>query len=66
MTDLVTRFSTESLLPPDRGARVRRPRLHTVDAHWHDYHELCLVVPGEAEPRRPGSPAAGDLGAVTM
>jgi mannose-6-phosphate isomerase-like protein (cupin superfamily) len=49
MTDLVERFSTESLLLPDRGARVMRPRLHTVDVHWHDYYELCLVVSGEAE-----------------
>jgi AraC-like DNA-binding protein/mannose-6-phosphate isomerase-like protein (cupin superfamily) len=49
MTDLVERFSTESLLLPDRGARVMRPRLRTVDVHWHDYYELCLVVSGEAE-----------------
>ncbi|GAA0401966.1 hypothetical protein GCM10009530_62310 [Microbispora corallina] len=49
MTDLVERFSTESLLLPDVGARVLRPRLHTVDVHWHDYYELCLVVSGEAE-----------------
>ncbi|TLF62106.1 helix-turn-helix domain-containing protein [Nonomuraea sp. KC401] len=49
MTDLVERFSTESLLLPDRGARVMRPRLRTVDVHWHDYYELCLVVSGEAD-----------------
>nr|WP_084370032.1 AraC family ligand binding domain-containing protein [Microbispora sp. ATCC PTA-5024] len=49
MTDLVERFSTESLLLPDSGARVMRPRLHTVDVHWHDHYELCLVVSGEAE-----------------
>jgi AraC-like DNA-binding protein/mannose-6-phosphate isomerase-like protein (cupin superfamily) len=49
MTDLVERFSTESLLPPDGGARVMRPRLRTVDVHWHDYYELCLVASGEAE-----------------
>lgn len=49
MTDLVERFSTESLLVPDSGARVMRPRLHAVDVHWHDYYELCLVVSGEAE-----------------
>jgi AraC-like DNA-binding protein/mannose-6-phosphate isomerase-like protein (cupin superfamily) len=49
MTDLVKRFSTESLLLPDSGARVMRPRLRTVDVHWHDYYELCLVVSGEAE-----------------
>ncbi|TDD11707.1 AraC family transcriptional regulator [Nonomuraea deserti] len=49
MTDLVERFSTESLLLPDSGARVMRPRLHAVDVHWHDYYELCLVVSGEAE-----------------
>jgi AraC-like DNA-binding protein/mannose-6-phosphate isomerase-like protein (cupin superfamily) len=49
MTDLVKRFSTESLLVPDSGARVMRPRLRTVEVHWHDYYELCLVVSGEAE-----------------
>jgi AraC-like DNA-binding protein/mannose-6-phosphate isomerase-like protein (cupin superfamily) len=49
MTDLVERFSTESLLLPESGARVMRPRLRTVDVHWHDYYELCLVVSGEAE-----------------
>jgi mannose-6-phosphate isomerase-like protein (cupin superfamily) len=49
MTDLVERFSTESLLLPESGARVMRQRLRTVDVHWHDYYELCLVVSGEAE-----------------
>jgi AraC-like DNA-binding protein/mannose-6-phosphate isomerase-like protein (cupin superfamily) len=49
MTGLVKRFSTESLLLPDSGARVMRQRLRTVDVHWHDYYELCLVVSGEAE-----------------
>ncbi|MDN3352262.1 AraC family transcriptional regulator [Actinomadura sp. DC4] len=49
MTDPVERFSTESLLLPDSGARVMRPRLRTVDVHWHDYYELCLVVSGAAE-----------------
>jgi AraC-like DNA-binding protein/mannose-6-phosphate isomerase-like protein (cupin superfamily) len=49
MTDLVERFSVESLLVPEHGARVMRPRLHTVDVHWHDYYELSLVLSGEAE-----------------
>ncbi|WP_433288635.1 helix-turn-helix domain-containing protein [Micromonospora sp. CA-244673] len=49
MTDLVERFRSESLLLPDSGARVMRPRLNTVDVHWHDYYELCLVVSGAAE-----------------
>ncbi|MEU2615004.1 AraC family transcriptional regulator [Micromonospora sp. NPDC007271] len=64
MTDLVERFSSESLLLPDSGARVMRPRLRTVDVHWHDYYELCLVVSGVAEhvvngaPRRIGRGSA--------
>ena len=49
MTDPVERFSVESLLVPEMGARVMRPRLRTVDVHWHDYYELSLVVSGEAE-----------------
>jgi AraC-like DNA-binding protein/mannose-6-phosphate isomerase-like protein (cupin superfamily) len=49
VTDLVERFSVESLLLPDLGARVMRPRLRTVDVHWHDYYELSLVLSGEAE-----------------
>jgi AraC-like DNA-binding protein/mannose-6-phosphate isomerase-like protein (cupin superfamily) len=49
VTDLVERFSAESLLLPDAGARVMRPRLRTVDVHWHDYYELSLVLSGEAE-----------------
>lgn len=49
MTDLVERFSVESLLRPDAAARVMRPRLRDVDVHWHDYYELSLVVAGEAE-----------------
>jgi AraC-like DNA-binding protein len=49
MTDLVERYSVEALLRPDRGARVMRPALGTIDVHWHDYYELSLVVAGEAE-----------------
>jgi AraC-like DNA-binding protein len=49
VTDLVERFSVESLLLHDLGARVMRPALRTVDVHWHDYYELSLVVSGEAE-----------------
>ena len=49
MTDLVERFSVESLLRPDIGARVMRPQLRSVDVHWHDYYELSLVLSGEAE-----------------
>lgn len=49
MTDPVERFSAESLLVPDLGARVMRPLLRTVDVHWHDYYELSLVLSGEAE-----------------
>jgi AraC-like DNA-binding protein/mannose-6-phosphate isomerase-like protein (cupin superfamily) len=49
VTDLVERFSVESLLLPDLGARVMVPRLRDVDVHWHDYYELSLVVAGEAD-----------------
>ncbi len=49
MTDLVERFSVESLLLPDAAARVMRPALRDVDVHWHDYYELGLVISGEAE-----------------
>ena len=49
MSEPIERFSVESLLPADLGARVMRPRLHTVDVHWHDYYELSLVLAGEAE-----------------
>jgi AraC-like DNA-binding protein/mannose-6-phosphate isomerase-like protein (cupin superfamily) len=49
MTEPVERFSVESLLLPDLGARVMRPRLRSVDVHWHDYYELSLVLSGEAE-----------------
>lgn len=49
MTEPVERFSVEALLLPDLGARVMRPRLRTVDVHWHDYYELSLVLDGEAE-----------------
>ncbi|GAA5145457.1 AraC family transcriptional regulator [Nocardioides marinquilinus] len=49
MTDLVERYSVASLLPPQGGARVMRPRLRTVEAHWHDYYELSLVLDGEAD-----------------
>jgi AraC-like DNA-binding protein/mannose-6-phosphate isomerase-like protein (cupin superfamily) len=49
VTDLVERFSTVSLLLPDVGARVMRPRLRTVDVHWHDYYELSMVISGTAE-----------------
>jgi AraC-like DNA-binding protein/mannose-6-phosphate isomerase-like protein (cupin superfamily) len=49
MTGPVERFSVESLLVPDLGARVMRPRLHSVAVHWHDYYELSLVLAGEAE-----------------
>ena len=48
MTDLVERFSTESLLRPRDGVRVMRPRLRSVDVHWHDYYELGVVVSGVA------------------
>jgi AraC-like DNA-binding protein/mannose-6-phosphate isomerase-like protein (cupin superfamily) len=49
MTDPIERFSVEALLLPNLGARVMRPRLRTVDVHWHDYYELSLVLSGEAE-----------------
>jgi AraC-like DNA-binding protein/mannose-6-phosphate isomerase-like protein (cupin superfamily) len=49
VTDLVERYSVASLLPPEGGARVMQPLLRTVDAHWHDYYELSLVLDGEAE-----------------
>jgi AraC-like DNA-binding protein len=49
VTEPIERFSVESLLLPDVGARVMRPRLRTVDVHWHDYYELSLVLAGEAE-----------------
>lgn len=49
MTEPIERFSVESLLPPDIGARVMRPRLWNVDVHWHDYYELSLVLSGEAQ-----------------
>jgi AraC-like DNA-binding protein len=49
MTEPIERFSLDSLLPPELGARVMRPRLELVDVHWHDYYELSLVVSGRAE-----------------
>jgi AraC-like DNA-binding protein/mannose-6-phosphate isomerase-like protein (cupin superfamily) len=49
MTEPVERFSVESLLLPELGARVLRQRLRLVDVHWHDYYELSLVLSGEAE-----------------
>jgi AraC-like DNA-binding protein len=49
MTGPVERFTVESLLLPDLGARVMQPRLRLVDVHWHDYYELSLVLAGEAE-----------------
>ena len=49
MTEPVERFSVESLLLPELGARVLRQRLRRIDVHWHDYYELCLVLAGEAE-----------------
>jgi AraC-like DNA-binding protein/mannose-6-phosphate isomerase-like protein (cupin superfamily) len=49
MTEPVERFSVESLLLPELGARVLRQRLRRVEVHWHDYYELSLVLSGEAE-----------------
>jgi AraC-like DNA-binding protein len=49
VTDLVERYSVESLLLPDAGARVMQPVLRRVDVHWHDYYELGLVLDGEAD-----------------
>jgi AraC-like DNA-binding protein len=49
VTGPIERFSVESLLLPDLGARVMRPRLRSVDVHWHDYYELSLVLAGSAE-----------------
>ena len=49
MTEPIERFSTDSLLLPDLGARVMRPRLRTVGVHWHDYYELSLVLAGEGQ-----------------
>jgi AraC-like DNA-binding protein/mannose-6-phosphate isomerase-like protein (cupin superfamily) len=49
VTDVVERFSVESLLLPDTGARVMQPALRDVEVHWHDYYELSLVTSGEAE-----------------
>lgn len=48
MTDLIARYTAESLLPVDLGARVIRQRLSSVGVHWHDYYELCLVLSGTA------------------
>ena len=49
MTEPVERFSVESLLLPELGARAMQQRLRRVDVHWHDYYELALVVSGEGE-----------------
>lgn len=49
MTDLVERYSLDSLLAPDRGVRVMRPDLGDVPVHWHDFYELSLVVSGAAD-----------------
>lgn len=49
MTEPIERFSVDSLLSPELGVRVMRPRLRGVDVHWHDYYELSLVVSGAAE-----------------
>ena len=49
MTGQIERFTVDSLLRPDAGARVMRPRLGDVDVHWHDYYELSLVLSGAAE-----------------
>ena len=49
MTDLVERYSVESLLLPELAARAMKPSLGRVEVHWHDYYELSLVVEGEAE-----------------
>lgn len=49
MTDLIARYTVESLLPEDLGARVLRQRLSSVGVHWHDYYELCLVLSGTAQ-----------------
>jgi AraC-like DNA-binding protein len=49
MTDPIERFSVDSLLDPRQAARVMQPSLQSVDVHWHDYYELCLVLSGEAE-----------------
>jgi len=48
MTEPIARFSMEALLQPEKGARVMRPHLRTVDVHWHDYYELGMVLGGEA------------------
>jgi AraC-like DNA-binding protein len=49
VTEPIERFTVESLLLPDLGARVMRPRLWNVEVHWHDYYELSLVLAGHAE-----------------
>jgi AraC-like DNA-binding protein/mannose-6-phosphate isomerase-like protein (cupin superfamily) len=49
MTDLIERYTVESLLPVHLGARVIRQRLSSVGVHWHDYYELCLVLSGTAQ-----------------
>lgn len=49
MTDPIERFTVESLLRPDLGARVLHQELVSADVHWHDYYELVLVLSGEAE-----------------
>jgi AraC-like DNA-binding protein/mannose-6-phosphate isomerase-like protein (cupin superfamily) len=49
VTEPVERFSVDSLLLPELGARVLQQRLRRVEVHWHDYYEMGLVVSGEAE-----------------
>jgi AraC-like DNA-binding protein len=49
VTDLVERYTVESLLLPEASARVMRPQLRQVDVHWHDFYEFCLVTSGSAD-----------------
>jgi AraC-like DNA-binding protein len=49
MTNLVERYTAESLLLPEATVRVMRPQLRTINVHWHDFYELSLVVEGSAD-----------------
>lgn len=48
MADVVERFTVDELLSPHASARVMRPDLRSVELHWHDFYELCLVTSGHA------------------
>ncbi|PZF82499.1 AraC family transcriptional regulator [Jiangella anatolica] len=66
MTDLIERYTVESLLPVDLGARVIRQRLTSAGVHWHDYYELCLVLSGTAEHVLNGEPLTIGAGSAFL